>query len=117
MSAVVKLAAQLPGEDEINGLDRLQTALVDALDGDGAVVAIAVLDVADVTHKAGADSVPRVRVRKIEAVGWIGAQIGTLDPCPPEVRAAFLATSEARRGMTPLPMEALAAEDDFEVME
>ncbi|MFT4295623.1 MAG: hypothetical protein QM582_09455 [Micropruina sp.] len=117
MSAVVKLAAQLPGEDEINGLDRLQAALVDALDGDGAIVAIAVLDVADVTHKAGGDSVPRVRVRKIEAVGWIGAQIGTLEPCPGSVRDVFMRVSEDRRGMSPLPMEALSAEDDFEVME
>lgn len=117
MSALVKLAAQLPGDEEINGLDRLQTDLVDALDGDGAIVVIGVLDVADVTHKAGQDSVPRVRVRKIEAVGWIGAQIGDLEPCPPAVRDAFLQVSEARRGMAPLPMEALSAKDDFEVVE
>lgn len=117
MSALVKVAAVLPGEDEINGLDCLQSALVDALDSDGAIVIIGVMDVADVTHKAGQDSVPRVRFRKVEAVGWIGAEIDGLPSCPADVRQAFLSRSESRRGMAPLPMEALTAEDDFEVVE
>ena len=117
MSARVKLATVLPGEEEVNGLDELQTALVDALDSETGVVVIAVLDVAAVTHAAGTDPVPRVRVRKIEAVGWIGEALPGLPECPDSVRQAFLARSEERRGMAPLPMEALTAEDDFEVIE
>lgn len=116
MSALVKLGTKLPGDAAINGLDCLQSDLV-AHQEDGAILVMAVLDVQDVRIPTGADPVPTVRVRKIEALGYVGdTPIGSLPAAPLELQRAYLARAEERQGMQPLPFDALDADDDFEVI-
>lgn len=116
MSALVKLGTKLPGEPSINGLDCLKAELV-AHQEDGAILVMAVLDVSDVRIPTGADPVPTMRVRKIEALGYVGdTAIADLPPVPAVLQQAYLARSEARQGMQPLPFDALDSDDTFEVI-
>ena len=71
MSAVVKLAAQLPGDFETNGLDAQASLLLDG--PKELLVAVVWLDVAKVTEDVDSgDRVPTVRVRRIEPLGDVG---------------------------------------------
>ena len=112
MSAKVRLGSKLPGDPPINGLDYLAASLVEHQE-DGALFVMAIVDVSDVGKPTGGEPVPRIRVRKIEAVGYVGAvPIGDLPPVAVELQNAFLERAESRQGMAPLPFDALDAPKD-----
>ena len=69
MSALVKLASVMPGEEEVNGLDCLHQVLVDMLDSDSGIVVISVMDVADVTRKAGGEEEHIAPAERRHAIG------------------------------------------------
>lgn len=106
MSAVVRLAAKLPGNDEINGLDHIAGDLC-ANPGEP-IFALVWFDVSKVTTDVDSGTrVPTVRVRRVEPVGPIGQ-------VPDFVRSLARQLEEKRTGRAPLPFEEIdPAEVDF----
>ncbi len=104
MSALVRLAARLPGDAEINGLDAIADQL--ATNTGDPIVAIVWFDVSKVTHDidAGTD-VPTVRVRRVEP-------IGSLAFVPDSVTALAEKLFEERTGRKALPFDQLELNDD-----
>lgn len=104
MSAMVRLAAKLPGNDEINGLDHIA---YDLCDNPGTpVFALVWFDVAKVTTDVDAGTrVPTVRVRRVEPVG-------PLSEVPAAVAKLVTALGEKRLGRVPLPLEEFDPGDD-----
>ena len=107
MSATVKLAAKLPGEEEINGLDKWAEVFAAF---EGPVCAVAWLDTAKVTVTKDGVEVPTVQVVRIEPVGQLA-------DVPQEVIALVARLYEARVGRTALPFDEIApvAHGDVEV--
>jgi hypothetical protein len=97
MSAVVKLSAALPGDEEINGLDSIAAQLVDQ---PGRIrVALVWLDVSMITDNTETGGrVPTVRVRRIEP-------LGTVEEIPDEIRKLAARSHEERTGRVPLPFD------------
>lgn len=104
MSAIVKLAARLPGDIEINGL----ASISEQLCGEPQDVAMALMwfDVVKVTHDIdSATDVPTVRVRRVEPVG-------TLAQAPAELHRLAEELFEKRTGRRVLPFDVLVGDDD-----
>lgn len=102
MSASVKLSSKLPGDEEINGLDKLADNLI--ADPHQVLVALVFLDVPTVTLDTETDAkVPTVRVRKIEPIEVVGK-------VPKEIRELHQRLTEQRLGRTPLPFDTLEPE-------
>lgn len=99
MSESVRLSAKLPGDEEINGLDQLAPAMLDA--PEKVICAIVWLDVSAVTTNIDEGTeTPTVRVRRIEPIGH-------LDRVPDAVIALAGELMEARTGRRPLPFDTL----------
>lgn len=110
MSAVVKLAAKMPGDPEVNGVDSLAPALV--AEGLGEAkdkklrVGLIWFDVAKVTTDGDShDQVPTIRVRRIEPVGVVG----DVDPA---IVAAVEAAVERRTGRKAIPFGIVEVSSD-----
>lgn len=104
MSDLLRLSSALPGDAEINGLDRLADALVEDPEGQ-TITAIVTFDVKDVRFavKEGIH-VPTIQVRRAE--GWL------TEDTPKEVREALIAAGEARLNKAPLPFGVLEGDDN-----
>ncbi len=97
MSAVVKLSAALPGDEETNGLDGIASDLVEQ--PHRIQVALVWLDVPKITDNTETgDRVPTVRVRRVEP-------LGTVEEIPDEIRKLAARAHESRTGRTPLPFD------------
>jgi hypothetical protein len=97
MSAVVKLAAALPGEPEINGLD----AERDDLLANPTMIRAAVVwyDArSETTNYRTGDKVPMIELRRFEP-------LGPLEDVPDVVRDLVIKRAESRTGRTPLPFD------------
>lgn len=104
MSAIVKLAARLPGDAEINGLDSIRDQLLE--EPSRLAVALVWFDVARVTHDtdSGTD-VPTVRVRRVEPVG-------TLEQTPTHLQKLAEELFEKRTGRRALPFDIVVGDQD-----
>lgn len=108
MSAVVKLAAKMPGDPETNGVDALATTLVDeAEEGNGNLrVAIVWFDTSKVTLDTDSGTyVPTIRIRRIEPVGIVG-------DVDPSIVAAVEAAVERRTGRKAIPFGMVEVAED-----
>lgn len=104
MSAVVKLAAKMPGDFETNGLDALADDLVD--DPKQLRAAFVVFDVQKITDNTDDGSqVPTVRVRRFEP-------LGKADEISDAIRDAYTQAVEARTGRTALPLDLVEVLDE-----
>ena len=99
MSDLLKLSSALPGDSEINGLDRLADALVEDPEGQ-TITAIVTFDVKDVRYVVEKGiHVPTIQVRRAE--GWL------TEDTPTPVRDALIAAGEKRLNKAPLPFGVL----------
>lgn len=97
MSAVVKLAAALPGDFETNGLDQHVGRLLD--EPDRLMVAVVWLDTKSVRIDTDSgDHIPTVRVRRIEP-------LGDTDMVSKTIRDAVQDAITKRTGRTPIPFD------------
>lgn len=99
MSAKVRLAGALPGDEEINGLDAWAERMVEQ--PERVLIGLVWLDareIKDVTDTGA--RIPVARVRRIEIVS-------TAKEAPQELRDLALRLHEERTGKTPLPIESL----------
>jgi hypothetical protein len=99
MSAKVRLAGALPGDEEINGLDSWAERMVER--PERVILALVWLDVRkieDITDTG--ERTPVARVRRIEP-------ISEAKKAPQELRDMALRLHEERTGKTPLPIESL----------
>jgi len=120
MSAKMKLAGRLPGNELINGLDRLAEALADRwnqsdVDNPAAVLIIGVARVREIKVVAGDDGrqhVPTVEISRVEALGVLGQEpLDILGLASPEHQKILLQAAETRTGETPLPIDAESVDD------
>lgn len=94
MSKLLKLAAALPGNDDINGLDVYVDELVANPDG-ATICAVVIFDVREVRYSVSEGAhIPTVQVRRIE--GWL------TEDTPQAIRDALVARQEERTNRTPL---------------
>ncbi|MGC4106068.1 MAG: hypothetical protein QM753_06895 [Thermomicrobiales bacterium] len=99
MSKLLKLAAALPGIEDVNGLDCYAQELVDNPDGQ-TLTAIVILDVKDVRYSVAEGAhIPTVQVRRVEA--WL------TEGTPQAIRDALVARQEERTNRTPLEFGAV----------
>lgn len=104
MSDLLKLSSALPGNAEINGLDRLAELLVKDPEG-ATVTAVVTFDVKDVRYVVEKGlHVPTIQVRRAE--GWL------TEDTPAAVRDAMIAAGEKRLNRTPLPFGVLEGDGD-----
>jgi len=97
MSAVVKLAAMLPGDFETNGIDQHVGRLLEH--PDRLMVAVVWLDTKSVRIDTDSgDHIPTVRVRRIEP-------LGDVDKVSPKIRELVQAAVQERTGRTPIPFD------------
>ena len=107
MSDKVKLAAVLPGDRQINGLDDMAGDI--AARPDRILVALVWLDTPKTTvNNETGMRVPTVRVRRIEP-------LGDADEVPAAVQKEALRLSESRLGMVPLPFDEVETSSAGEV--
>jgi len=104
LSDTLKLSSALPGDSDINGLDRLAQDL--CKDPEGATVtAIVTFDVKDVRYVVEKGiHVPTIQVRRAE--GWL------TEDTPQAVRDAMVAAGEKRLNRAPLPFGVLEGDGD-----
>ena len=108
MSAVVKLAAKMPGDPETNGVDALAGTLVrEAEDGDVNLrCAVVWFDTAKVTLDTDSgDYVPTIRVRRIEPIGVVGE-------VDAGIASAVERAVEARTGRKAIPFGIVEVSED-----
>ncbi len=104
MSAVMKLSSALPGDSDVNGLDRLAEDLVKDPEGQ-TLTAIVTFDVKDVRYVVEKGiHVPTIQVRRAE--GWL------TEDTPQAVRDALIAAGERRLNRAPLPFGVLEGDGD-----
>lgn len=104
MSAVVKLAARMPGDFETNGLDALHDDLVH--EPKELRAAFVVFDVEKITDNTDDGSrVPTVRVRRFEP-------LGKADEISQAIRDAYTQAVETRTGRTALPLDVVEIIED-----
>lgn len=125
MSARVKLAGKLPGEELVNGLDAYAEALVDRWEDEdpnnpAAVLIIGVVRVRKVEHLPSDDGrihVPTVEVSRVEALGVLGQlPMDSLPLASVTTQKLLLDTAEKRTGAAPLPIDAVSGEDNHQVL-
>ena len=99
MSDLMKLAAALPGDSDVNGLDYLAETLADNPEG-VTVTAVVTFDVRDVRFVVDKGiHVPTIQIRRAE--GWL------TEDTPVEVRTAMVMQGEKRLNRAPLPFGVL----------
>lgn len=104
MSAVVKLAAKMPGDFETNGLDATAEDLLD--NPKELRAAFVVYDVAKDVHDVDTDTrVPVVRVRRFEP-------LGKADEVSQAIRDAYTKAVEDRTGRVALPLDVVEVVHD-----
>ena len=104
MSDTIKLSSQLPGDEEINGLDHLADDLIN--DPDQVLCCLAWMKIKDVRRIIETDAeVLTVEIRRIEP-------IATVDATPPAVIKLAAELYEARTGRDPLPFPDIVASLD-----
>lgn len=120
MSAKMKLAGKLPGNEMINGLDRLAEALAERwsasdVDNPAAVLVIGIARVRKLEVVAGEDGrehVPTLEISRVEALGILGKDpLENLELASPEHQQILLAANAERTGETPLPIDAESVDD------
>lgn len=100
MSQLVKLAARLPGDEEINGLDGVQRHFLEDVD-QTPMVALVWFTVRETRHNPVTEAdTAVVEVRRVEP-------IGTPTMVPPEIRDLAADLHAKRTGRAPLPITEL----------
>lgn len=126
MSAKIRLAGKLPGDEPVNGIDPLAEELCDRWlertpDAPAALLVIGVVKVQDFRTVAGDDGmhrVPTVAFTRLEVLGVLGADPLPHAPVAPSAdQRRLLDAAEARTGDTPLPIAAEAGDDEPEILE
>lgn len=98
MSAVAKLRAKLPGNDDNNGLDAIVGDLLET--PETVRCAFIWYDVSSITENTHTgDRVPTIEVRKLEPVGKSAATV------PTEIREAVAKMADSRMGKQALPFD------------
>ena len=126
MSNKMKLAGKLPGDEPVNGLDRLAENLCTRWDdGDpdnpAAVLIVGIAKVRSyqvVRDDDGVRHVPTMEITRIEALGVLGTDpMDRLDLAPVTDQQRLLDVAEDRIGATPLPIDAESGLDNHTVLE
>lgn len=126
MSNKMKLAGKLPGDEPVNGLDRLAEGLCDRWDeGDpdnpAAVLIIGIAKVRSyqvVRDDEGVRHVPTMEITRVEALGVLGTDpMARLDIAPVMDQQRLLDVAEDRTGATPLPIDAETGLDHHAILE
>lgn len=128
MSAHVKLAGKLPGDEPINGIDDYAEDICNLLDvsdpeNPPALLVIAVVRATPkrgyqtLTDDDGRHRVPTVEVSRLEVLGALGKiASGRLGVASAEHRQILLKVAEDRTGADPLPIDAVSGEDNHQVL-
>lgn len=126
MSASIKLAGKLPGNELVNGLDRLAEDLAERWESEdprnpAAVLIIGIVRVRKVEHLPTDDGrirVPTLEIARIEPLGVVGQEaLGSLAVVTAADQKRLLDVSEGRTGEV-LPLDAVsAAEAGIEVVQ
>ena len=125
MSARVKLAGKLPGEELVNGLDAYAEALADRWENEdpnnpAAVLVVGVVRLRKVEHLSSDDGrirVPTVEVSRVEALGVLGQMpMDSLALASVTNQKLLLDAAEKRTGAAPLPIDAVSGEDNHQVL-
>jgi hypothetical protein len=104
VSAKVRLAGALPGDEEINGLDAIASKLIEQPERLRlCLVWVDVRKIEDMTDTG--ERIPVARVRRIEYAG-------DAKDAPQELRDLALRLYEERTGKSPLPIDQLARPTD-----
>lgn len=104
MSAKVKLAGVLPGDENVNGLDHIADKMV--AHPENLLLCLAWIDVREVKDMTDTgERIPVARVRRIEYVS-------PAKDAPQELRDMGVRLAEERTGKTPLPFDRVTAETD-----
>lgn len=120
MSARAKLAAKLPGDRHVNGIDPYATQLADRWeqedpDNPATIMFIGLARVRKVEHLPSDDGrirVPTLEITRIEALGVTGQE--PMDGLPLIAGAhsqMLLTTAEERTGEAPLPIDAESVDE------
>lgn len=128
MSAKVKLAGKLPGDEPVNGIDLYAEDLCDRWDADDAANPPAVLVIGvvrlpkpkgyqTVRDDDGLHRIPTIEVTRLEVLGVLGKEpTGKLVPASAEHQQLLLKVAESRTGADPLPIDAASAVDNHQVL-
>lgn len=125
MSAKIKLAGKLPGDQPVNGVDHLAEDLCERWDNSdpdnpAAVLIIGVMRVRKyetVRSDEGTRRVPTLEVSRVEVLGVLGREaMDVLGLAPAMDQQRLLDVAEKRTGATPLPIDAESDVENYEVL-
>ena len=125
MSKFVKLAAKLPGDELVNGLDAVAADLVDRWkerdpQNPASLLVVGVVRCRDFRTTDVGDGVveiPTVEFVRLEPLGFLGQEgVAHMPVAAIEHQKILLGAAERRTGATPLPIDAESSPDGGNVV-